>query len=160
MYSSVFILQAYVRPVFCLWPLLFLLSNLPAYPHSSFFLEFLLNVSSLWLCSVAHGECTHATLSLSWPSLFLEFHLERTPLLTSSHPPELTGQWCIKAIQQQRLVSNTWTSTSTPSVVGLLEWEKALVKVDTIDTRWTLVLWTWPFGCICSPDRLYGRSLC
>uniref|UniRef100_A0A7N8XHT7 RNA-binding protein Musashi homolog 1-like n=1 Tax=Mastacembelus armatus TaxID=205130 RepID=A0A7N8XHT7_9TELE len=24
---------------------------------------------------------------------FPEFHLERTPLLTSSHPPELTGQW-------------------------------------------------------------------
>lgn len=27
--------------------------------------------------------------------LFPEFHLERTPLLTSSHPHELTGQWLL-----------------------------------------------------------------
>ncbi|TMS19787.1 RNA-binding protein Musashi-like protein 1 [Larimichthys crocea] len=40
---------------------------------------------------------------------FPEFHLERTPLLTSSHPPELAGQWLlterkIKAVQQQSQV--------------------------------------------------------
>lgn len=27
-------------------------------------------------------------------------------------------------------------------------------------TRWTLVLWTWTFGCMCSPDRFYEWSLC
>lgn len=26
--------------------------------------------------------------------------------------------------------------------------------------RWTLVLWTWTFGCICSPDRVYEWRLC
>lgn len=41
------------------------------------------------------------------PSLFtLEFHLERTPLLTSAHPPELAGQFLLASPRYIRYNNN------------------------------------------------------
>lgn len=39
-----------------------------------------------WVCVCVCASQQHSDVSV------LEFHLERTPLLTSPHPPELTGQ--------------------------------------------------------------------
>lgn len=41
---------------------------------------------------LAGGGDVGVCLNCSLMFLVLEFHLERTPLLTSPHPPELTGQ--------------------------------------------------------------------
>uniref|UniRef100_A0A8C8HNY7 RRM domain-containing protein n=1 Tax=Oncorhynchus tshawytscha TaxID=74940 RepID=A0A8C8HNY7_ONCTS len=48
---------------------------------------------------------------------FPEFHLERTPLLTSSHPPELTGQsllWPLQAACSTPSRSGGFLGTSSP----------------------------------------------
>uniref|UniRef100_A0A667Y3K0 Musashi RNA binding protein 1 n=1 Tax=Myripristis murdjan TaxID=586833 RepID=A0A667Y3K0_9TELE len=37
---------------------------------------------------------------------FPEFHLERTPLLTSSHPPELAGQWLLTPSRAPRAIAS------------------------------------------------------
>lgn len=45
-----------------------------------------LRCSHVWVCVWVCVSQQHSDVSI------LEFHLERTPLLTSPHPPELTGQ--------------------------------------------------------------------
>lgn len=112
LYSSLFIWSAYVSPIqLAVSPLLFLCSHLPACPYSRFpFFIFSVFVRLCWRClSVlvpfivrpVHGDYLRSSLSLSL-SLFLEFHLERTPLLTSSHPPELAGKCCYTPPRAQR----------------------------------------------------------
>lgn len=44
----------------------------------------------------------------------LEFHLERTPLLTSPHPPELTGQSVPPLDFTSSMLSVCYTLASTP----------------------------------------------
>lgn len=47
----------------------------------------------------------------------LEFHLERTPLLTSPHPPELTGQSVPPLDFTSSVLSVCYTPTPDPSLV-------------------------------------------
>ena len=51
-----------------------------------------------------HASRPHRALDVSVP----EFHLERTPLLTSPHPPELTGQ----SLTPLDLTSSIWSACS------------------------------------------------
>lgn len=121
LYSSVFILYAYITPFLsALWPLLFLCANLPACPPSRFltFCPHRSVVLCLCVCCFVvwpvDSDCTLClSLSVSQPPWILEFHLERAPLLTSTHPPELAGQWFltnrkIKVIQQPGVKQKRW----------------------------------------------------
>uniref|UniRef100_A0A672HD05 Musashi RNA binding protein 1 n=1 Tax=Salarias fasciatus TaxID=181472 RepID=A0A672HD05_SALFA len=78
---------------------------------------FMLGIGMLGKSSYLHRSFFFL-LFFSRPSLFLEFHLERTPLLTSSHPPELAGHLtrvsCLTGSTPSRTAGFLGTSSPGP----------------------------------------------